>query len=346
MNAREEFIGEDTEIDGERTGAENLAEQIKAAFENASNESRVTVVAYKKLKNDGKKGVKPARLFEVDQDDADTVYDRLLREFGSGDYMVDIRINGRVNSREDFTLLRPTEEATSSPAAAQQSNSETAQVLKLFIETSERNHAAMMAMMERITAAPPATQAQDPLVMVERIVNITHKLAPPPPEHSSVVSGMEMFLKGAEFVKDAGGGGESGMVDLLRDVLKSPAVEAAIQHGISKMAETKKPAAATSNIAAPAAPPADQTAFIRSQLERLVKRAEAGSEPELWANAMDDEWPAGMSKQIVETPDVLNRLAILDPRVNKHREWFESLLAELNVIVHGEPEGQTKGNAA
>ncbi len=162
---------------------------------------------------------------------------------------------------------------------------------------------------------------------------------------------MEMLAFAKELVADGQGGGRSA-VDLAAEFLKSPiAGELAEQFKAQRAALPNQPPqtliagnppqraptpaaqmAALKEAAAPEMPEIlralDQATLdqLRAQVNFWIGRAQANSDPGLYADLLLDTAPPGMVEIVLARPDVMELLRFFNPAVEHYRPWFDAML--------------------
>lgn len=165
----------------------------------------------------------------------------------------------------------------------------------------------------------------------------------------------DMFLKGMEMGRDSGGGGETGLMDIAKELIKSP-----LLGQLAQAATTPQLPPAQMRIAKPAAPIAltetpatGKTPAVNPQpikgdnvnnpvlkhyLNMLVQKAEKDSDPILYAEFILDNVPQSMVEQNIMREDLIEYASSIDPRVKQHEEWFLELRAHIISVLTGEDE--------
>jgi hypothetical protein len=70
----------------------------------------------------------------------------------------------------------------------------------------------------------------------------------------------------------------------------------------------------------------------------LVEQAQQGNPHETYAEVAIDFVPAEALDEIIKQPDPVAWLAVFDPRVNEHKEWFTKMLDEVKKILSDSTE--------
>jgi len=179
---------------------------------------------------------------------------------------------------------------------------------------------------------------------------------------------MEMLAFAKELVADGQGGGRSA-VDLAAEFLKSPiAGELAEQFKAQRAALPNPQTPQTPQTLIASNPPQraptpaaqmdalknpapempdilrslDQATLdqLRAQVNFWIGRAQANSDPGLYADLLLDTAPPGMVEVILARPDVFDLLRFFNPAVDQFRPWFDAMLAFVMDAVE-EPDALT-----
>lgn len=78
---------------------------------------------------------------------------------------------------------------------------------------------------------------------------------------------------------------------------------------------------------------------LKMQLKMLVKKAQAGSDPALYADLILDNIPEPQVRAFLLQPSALDELVKLNADVATVRPWFEQLAAEITAALDGEEGG-------
>lgn len=89
----------------------------------------------------------------------------------------------------------------------------------------------------------------------------------------------------------------------------------------------------------PIQPGDDVTMKLRMGLNFLCMQAQAGNDPETYADVILDNVPEKELKEMFAQPDWLDRLAAFDPNVKNHAKWFGELKEACEDTLNAPPEG-------
>lgn len=194
--------------------------------------------------------------------------------------------------------------------------------------------------------------------MVEAFKTLSDASRPPPapplpaPIDNSSRS-IDLVLKGVELARElGGGGGDTSVLDLARDFIRSPmlveAVKSATQvkplsspagSGIVNRASQVQTAVSTPP--EPSIVPASGGAI--GYLEALLAVVEQGGSPEQGADLVLDWTPPALLDQWIGRPDLLDYLVSLAPGLQKHRVWCEMVLTAVRAELTEGPESVKEG---
>ena len=152
----------------------------------------------------------------------------------------------------------------------------------------------------------------------------------------------DMFLKGMEMGRESGGGGETGLMDIAKELIKSPLL-GQLAHAATTTQQlppnmrlakpaavaltdnpVKEPVRSTPN---PQAPKGDNVnnPVLKHYLNMLIQKAEKDSDPVLYAEFILDNVPQSMVEENIMREDLIEYLSSIDSRVSSHKEWFMEL---------------------
>jgi len=152
------------------------------------------------------------------------------------------------------------------------------------------------------------------------------------PANGGASQALEMIKLAREFAAE----GETDGWSILARALEKFSEPAAAM--LTRAAQSRgTPAAAPARVPAPAAAPAingtprpmpaaKNKTDLAGFLQLLIDRAEAKADPDLWAAALVDIVPPEELADFVRHDDPLSEMALLDPRVTLHAEWFGAVL--------------------
>jgi hypothetical protein len=84
----------------------------------------------------------------------------------------------------------------------------------------------------------------------------------------------------------------------------------------------------------------------QQQLTFLVKQAEAGKDPELYAELLLDQIGVERVLGFVGEPDAMQKLTAINPAVQLHHVWFDQLRAAILELTKDDDAGEDEGTDA
>ena len=291
------------------------------------NDEQLVIKVFKEVKGQRK----PAHCFNGNFSDL-PIDERLRKDFGSGEYIVNLIKDGKLFRKFRVPILAP-----ATPAAG----GDLANILKAMSDQNQAMFAQIRQMATPALASPPKDQTETMKEMLQMMVLMKSVMSPPENQGSKMGEFLEMLKTVKELIPEASGK-ETGLYDVVKDVLGSPIFGAAISNAM----QPKTPQAA--RIAAPQplpqgeAEPAQvqqpeeqpqmnsfQQQMAKVYISNLVQSAKAGSEAELYAEVIVDQLPEPVIRENLLTPDAIDRAATLVPEVNNYRPWFKALQESL-----------------
>jgi hypothetical protein len=286
---------------------------------------------------DGGRNIYVATMTPEEAQGESSLLESIRQEYGGGDYRIHVRdangflANKRVRIAE---RKKPVEHEGGSVVQA---------VTALF----ERQQSQFMATLQALT--PQRTEAQSEEAVLNRI-KVMAEIVRPASGSGGMKEAMEALRQGIELGKAMQPQSEQGAEHVISSALNAFApviADAAAARGRQAIAQRQRPQAVTQ---APAAVPvAHQAAAsdaqvvatevpmpkgegvddVRQLMDIAVRAAEHGGDPDLYAELILDQAGEDAARQLMGQPadDVIGMLALIDPRVLKHREWFGALHA-------------------
>lgn len=336
----------DDEVPAGRPPVDSLSEML-ASLQGATT-SRITV--YRVVKNQPQSYV-----FETDP--AGFSLDDLRDKYNGGEFRLYVSKDGRL-----FKNMRVVVEPKQMPHLAEHMAPANgmSDVLAVMRDGFAAQAAALREAMAAVRPAPSPFSMMDIPAIITSIAGAVTALrpavAPAPAESTS--KAIDMFMQGLQLareLRDDAGPQDNSIGGMLRDVLKSPIVAAAVQSAAQVPAQPQparlpnpvaaQPSAQVSH-AKPAAPqptaaqPENQV--LTYYLGFLVGKAKTGADPSLYAELVLDNVPDAQLTPMLQRGDALiDDLIGLHPPVGEHREWFVALLKEVNELL--EPVDEEPG---
>jgi len=335
----------DDEVPAGRPPVDSLSEML-ASLQGATT-SRITV--YRVVKNQPQSYV-----FETDP--AGFSLDDLRDKYNGGEFRLYVSKDGRL-----FKNMRVVVEPKQMPHLAEHMAPANgmSDVLAVMRDGFAAQAAALREAMAASRPASPFSMMDIPAIItsIAGAVTALRPPAPPPVAGESASKAIDMFMQGLQLARELRE--DSGPVDnsiggMLRDVLKSPIVAAAVQSAAQTQQPQQpprlpnpaaQPNPAQVSHAKPAAP--QPTAQPENQvltyyLGFLVGKAKTGADPSLYAELVLDNVPDAQLTPMLQRGDALiDDLIGLHPPVGEHREWFVALLKEVNELL--EPVDEEPG---
>jgi len=301
----------------------------------------------------------PAYVFECDP----TTFslDDLRDKYNGGEFRLYIMKDSRL-WRNMRVLVEPKQMFSGghdpSPPAAQ-----VADIVALMRE-SLAQQTAMIRDMLATRAPSPFSGMNLPEVITAAAAAITALRPPPappaPPPVDTTSQALEMFMRGMEImnnVRESAPSGDNSIGGMLRDVLRSPIVAAAVQNAIPTAARPPQPPALpnpqpaqvshakTSEGNVVAAKPTDPqptnqqegTKMLEYYLGFLVGKARGGADASLYAELVLDNVPdTQLTPMLARGDQLIDDLIAIHAPVSQHREWFVMLIKEINELLASE----------
>lgn len=333
-----------------RAPVDALSEML-ASLQGATT-SRITV--YRVVKNQPQSYV-----FECDP--ASFSLDDLRDKYNGGEFRLYVTKDGRL-----FKNMRVVVEPKQMPHHAEHMApaSGMADVLAVMRDGFAAQAAALREAMAAARPAPSPFSMMDIPAIITSIAGAVTALrpavAPAPTESTS--KAIDMFMQGLQLareLRDDASPPDNSIGGMLRDVLKSPIVAAAVQSAAQTQAQPQparlpNPAAATPqpaqvSHAKPVATPTEESQVLSYYLGMLVNKAKAGADPSLYADLVLDNVPDEQLLAWLKRGDnLIDDFIASNPAVAEHRDWFVSLIQSVHEAVASEQEPEPTGgpNAA
>lgn len=302
--------------------------------------------------------------------DEELTMERLADEYGPGTYTIRVRLPGGKFAGSDRVQIAelpkhrqpPPQAAAPVVSAAPAGDSSIGMMMQAMQRSTEAQVNMLSGMVKSLIERPlPTPPAPPPPPDTIQILTLASKLF----DRGDKGGGsFDQFMKGVEFGKEIGGGGETDMGDLLlkgmeglkdlsaanppqpRRRLPAPGTVPAIEG----------PAAApvAQQQAAPRAPgvtmnPVQLLGWLNKQVQHLLVQASRRKSPELYAEVFLDNLPPGLDDESLlarlKAPDAIDQLAKLDKRVLSFRTWFEEFRDECVRMIEEGPDDETDDDA-
>jgi hypothetical protein len=184
--------------------------------------------------------------------------------------------------------------------------------------------------------------------MVALMVQMKNLL--PAPSTANSNGNVDMLLRGMEVMKDFAGGGEgkeTNMMDIIKELIKSPLLEKAIE-GVATQIPNAVANSVPANPVNPALvkpsstlPPQDTGAsnmniIVRGYINQLVKKASQDADPELYAAFILDNVPEKTVREYLLRDDLMTVITSVNPQAAQYAQWFNELKNNITEILADE----------
>ena len=283
----------------------------------------------------GSQAGKECYLFTVSGGEYADLMDKIRDEYGSGRYRIRLYQSKRGQKMQLFRNFELNVRAPASaiPKANVPQENSLADIVRLIQDDNRQTR----EMFQRIMSTRQPEKEQDPLNLMRNMVEI---FKPMMPRQSENGGGVETFLKAVALVKELKSEDkETSVLDMIGTALSSPVVEKLLTNAAMPQSPQRRsiiPAEQTEPQKNTAEPQneseAQASVFVRTmkqQIAFLIGRAQAQSDPTLYADVLIDSLPQDYIDYIVSTPNILNIMEGLDPRVASFRGWFSECLGAI-----------------
>lgn len=276
----------------------------------------------------------------------------IARKFGSGQYRV--KIYSRIPSGQRVQrgnkilgyLLDPVDEAKlSQQPAVSASNSLTADDIRRIV-------------LETMQVSRPAPEPVNPYAQMKEMAEIMRMMQPQVAPAQNVDQ-FGMLEKAITLVKSFQGdiepidrGVNASTSDVLLGMLKTfgGPIANALQQGAQNQAAYVglPPSQQVPQLQQNPLPPQPQpqeddvNLKLKMGLSFLISACESGAAPETYAEVAIDHVPEAELNILLAMPDPIASLSQFDNRVEKHKEWFLAVFAEIRELMKDEPEEEKK----
>lgn len=171
-----------------------------------------------------------------------------------------------------------------------------------------------------------------------------------PQQQNSQQSATDMLLKGIELAKTLSpikSDGETTGMDVLAEAIRSfaPAISTVVGQ-VTNAPRAPAPAPQARQLPQNNQPPAnapqpiaqpqqsnEDADMFKTYVNMLLGFAKSGSDPALYADLIADRMTDEQIMELLNRPHLLQELAAINPEIVQYGEWFESLIAELKLIM-------------
>jgi len=276
------------------------------------------------------------------------IMERCRDNYGTGDFRVHIRKGSRLVKNAPFSV-----EAKKEPdPASVQANSgmDITAVMAMMQENNNRTMQMFSETMKAVAGQNNNAPVFDPVAAQASLMQQLAALKQMSEPKDDSKSAVTMLIQGIELAsKLAPKDGETNSTDVLLEGIKQFAP------AIASMANM--PRAPAPGTGAQIGPPLDAQAaadaereknmgirnmVLRQQLGFLVKQAESGKNPDLYAELLLDQLGEVVVLDFIAKPDALDQLGTINPGVMGQRVWFEQLRAAILELTGPDPAGETE----
>jgi hypothetical protein len=303
--------------------------EMMAGLQGAST-SRISV--YRITKNQP-----PSYVFECDP--TSFSLDDLRDKYNGGEFRLYIMKDGRL--WKNMRVVVEPKQVIHSHDPAPPTQNPTSEILAIMRDGFAAQAAAIREMSASRNGAASLFQGADlPAIITAAAAAITAlRPPPPPPPADTSAQALDMFMRGLELAREMrdDAPGDSSFGGMLRDVLRSPIVAAAVQNSMSPPPPPEpRPAppapqisqAKTTPTPPPSSQPSAENNMIAYYLGFLVSKAQADADPELYAEmVLDNLTDEQLIPMLNRGPALIDDFIAAVPAVANHRPWFESLIA-------------------
>lgn len=275
------------------------------------------------------------------------IMEKLRDSYGSGDYRVHVREGHRIVGNKGFSV----EAAAVAEVAAVKDNS--SDMMAMMMAQMNNQQALMITAIEAFgNRTPPATPdpAAQQLAMVQILATLKEIATPATPQNAD--DGVERLIQGITLAQKLGkGDGETNTSDILMEGLRqfAPAIAQATTQGLAAQGVPGAPGAPQLAPPPQGEPTPEQAAMfqqtlLRTQLKFLVKNAQEGRNPELYAELLLDQVGEEKLLEFIGAPDAMDKLIALVPEVETVRPWFERMRVVILELTAPENADHNEGS--
>lgn len=280
------------------------------------------------------------------------IMERLRDEYDGGKFFIQIYKNKKRFKQLKVTVEKPKSNVTTAVVAVK---NDMVEMIKAINEQQQQQFNMLKETLLQI--AGKQVTPTDPMAMMASMMGammqMKNFLSPAQPENSISPDKMiDVLLKGMEMGKDSGGGSETGFLDIVKELIKSPALATALTaaQNVPQLPKARNAPAIQNN--SQSTNPANlspgsreepkMNAVIARNLEMLVSKAEKDADPILYAEFIIDNVPESMIKEHILRDDLIESLSKINPKVTQYKEWFLELRDHIQGVLTGEgDEGET-----
>lgn len=298
------------------------------------------------------RGVQRAYVFKCDA--ASFSLDVLRDKYNGGEFQLFITRDGVLWKNRTVTIEPP--QAVRDPVPPQ---AQPVDALALLREDLRKQNEAVTAVLRTLAAPPPPPRPFLEGVNIMELVQgagvLLNLLRPPAPAAPSTDTYVNALMKGIELareVKAEGGDGDTSLMGVVKEMLRSPLLATAIQataaqaqaqaapapRAAPQLPQRPKPPAATPPKPAAAVAPSPTESFAGETVDPLLKmyvgvlvnKAAAQADTGMYADLILDNLNEDQLNQLLDAqPSPVDWIATINSDVLNYRPWFETLIAEV-----------------
>ncbi len=305
----------------------------------------------------------------IDQFTYSGLLEHIRRRHGAGLYRIvgvekgkrGLAFNRLIEIAEELNPEKPTDSPLQNPANMLES------VGRIMAESASRTEALIARLTESRAAAVPPPDPMDQLTKLATLFSTMMGAMPKPVEAGGggdLLTQLEKLAKIKEllggFGGSDGGGAESNFFDVVKTGIASfgPALaQLALRGAQQPNAALPAPAVDSATVAvqpahipphakqpgpARAANTGEDMASLKKQVDILVANAKMGADPVQLADTILDLTPDEKLDDLeamLEAPDMVEKMAALNPEVRVYREFFDKLKASLlSLLAESDPD--------
>lgn len=263
------------------------------------------------------------------------IMERLRDEYDGGKFHIQIYRN-----KKRYKRLQVTVEVPKKVAVAALVKNDLAEVFKEMGRQQQENFNMLkdtVLQMVGKPSTPQPSQIEMMTGMMTLMMSMKNFVSPSAQLNVSPDKMIEVLIKGMELGRDSGGSGETGLMDIAKELIKSPLLGSLAQ-AVTNPSQLPRPAQITpqSHQAVKQSQPQVQmqqkpqgddmhNPVIKHYLNKLIEKAEKDSDPILYAEFILDNAPQSMVEKNIMREDLIDYLSSIDSRVSNHKEWFIEL---------------------
>lgn len=288
---------------------------------------------------------------------------RLRDDYNGGKFECRVYKNNRIFRRVTVHVDAPNK------PKEEPKQSEMAQILKAIADQQAAQFTQLKETLLQIAGKQPAPQ-QGPLEMMTVMLDIMKSMkeftAPINPVVPSLdpEKTIDLIMRGMELGRESGGGGDDGIMGILKEFVKSPLLGETVKAMSAAQSAPQLAAPANLPVQIPAQLPQTpisatpnsvptqpqvkpmQNQFIANYVNQLVDRAKRDSDPMLYAHFILDNVPEQIVRENIAREDLIDEFSKYNPLVREHVEWFTELRNNIiALLTEDEEAGDDVGNA-